>query len=90
MMTMPVWYIFGRSHGKAPCIKYQFHVNYRITNKRYLSAVDWNHLEGIIKFCCDGLFSLLMVDGSVLFIEVGIGAADDRHNKKASKITMQR
>jgi hypothetical protein len=41
-----MWYIFGRTHGKALSIEYQFHVNWRITNKRYLSAVDWNQLEG--------------------------------------------
>lgn len=57
-------------------------------NKRYLSAVD--QLEGIIEFCC------VMIDGSVSSMEVElsmdnvIGAADERHNKKASKITMQR
>ena len=64
--------------------------------QRYLSVVDWDQLEGTItEFCCDGLFSLLMVDGtcsvlSMPSIEVKIGAADDRHNKKASKKTMQR
>ena len=93
-----MWYIFGKSHGEIPCIKYQLRVKVaHNTNQRYLSVVDWVQLEGgIIEFCC-GVFSesLLVADGtcsvlSMPSIEVEIGAADTRHNKKASKITMQR
>jgi hypothetical protein len=90
-----MWYIFGKSHGKGSmllCIRYQFHSRLvHKKNKRHLSAVD--QLEGIIEFCCD---DLLAIDGSVSSMEVElsmdnlIGAADERHNKKASKITMQR
>jgi len=66
----------------------------RITKERYLSVFD----QGIV-FCCIVFFSLLMVDDSVLSVpsiedeeamEKVIGAADERQNKKASKIAMQR
>ena len=73
-------------------IKYQFHSDLRIDNKGYLSVVDH-----IIVFCCDNVFSLLMGDDDSvlsmpdkLSMEKLIGAADERQNRKASKITMQR
>ena len=84
---MTMWHIFGRGHGEGSIplyIKYQFHANLHITNERYLSVVD--QLEGIIIFCCDG--SVLSIPS--IEAENVIGAADERHNKKASKITMQR
>ena len=57
-----------------------------VRNNRYPSVVNWDQLEGIIESSCDGTCSVL----SMPSIEVEIGAADARHNKKASKITMQR